>query len=86
MQLNRSGAVPSSPGQMHAQAHAGNRRARRNAASNVKGKHPPAHVALSRLAREKMQTRAITAVAISGNVLIERIVFARVNIDSRPAQ
>jgi hypothetical protein len=71
---------------MHAQAHAANRRARRNATSNVKDKHRPANVALTRHAREKVKTGAITAVAISGNVLIERIVFARVNIDSRRAR
>ena len=71
---------------MHAQAHAGNRRARWNAAGNVKDEHRPANVTLARLACEKVKTGAITAVAISGNVLIERVVFARVNIDSRRAR
>ena len=80
MQLNRWRAVATSPGQMHAQAHAANRRARRNAPSNIKGKHPAANVALAGSAGEKVITSSITEVG--ANVLVQRVVFAGVNIDS----
>ena len=68
---------------MHAQAHAANRRARWNAASNVEDKHRPANVTLAVFACEKVKTGAIAKVLV--DVLVQRIVFARVNIDSRRA-
>jgi hypothetical protein len=64
---------------MHAQAHAANRRARRNAARNVKGKHPAANVALAGLACDKVKTGAIAEVGV--DVFVQRIVFAGVKID-----
>ena len=64
---------------MHAQAHAGNRRARRNAPGNVEGKHCPANVALARSAGEKVIARAIAKVDI--NVPVQRVVLARVKSD-----
>ena len=83
MQLNRSRAVRTSPRQMHAQAHAGNRRARWNAAGNVKDEHRPANVALAVFACEKVKTGAIAKVGV--NVLVQRVIFAGVKIDCRRA-
>ena len=68
---------------MHAQPHADNRRARRNAPGNIEGKHRPANVALARSAGEKMIARAIAKVDI--NVLVQRVVFAGVKSDLRRA-
>ncbi len=66
---------------MHAQGHACNRRARRDA-SDVEGKHSAADPTHGCLASEKMITNTITEVAISHNVLVESIVFAGVDIDN----
>jgi hypothetical protein len=68
---------------MHAQGHACNRRARRNARRDVEGKHSAADPTHGCLASEKIITNTVADVAISRNVLIERIVFAGVDIDSR---
>jgi hypothetical protein len=71
---------------MHAQAHADDRRACRNASGDVEGKHAPADFSLACLTGEEESTYAIAAITVHGNELVESIVFAGVDIDSRRAR
>src|SRR6185369_15817114 len=86
VQLDASSSIVKSSGHIHAQAHAGNRRARRNASGDVKGKPASADFSLVCLACEQASTHAIAAIAVHGNELVESIVFAGVDIDSRRAR
>lgn len=85
MQFDDSSRIVRYSGHMHTQRYACDRRAWRNASSDVESEHASADETQGRLAGEKVITDTIAEVAICKNVLVERVILTGINADNRRA-